>query len=104
MNSIVIFFLLVSDKEKLSPNCSWHCTLIGIENENRLINHLLRIKTGEEESTFWKNISGFTLMLILEEFKECAGILCEEGKGGFISCIIELFHISFSKVIGINYN
>jgi len=81
MNSIVIFFfLLVCGKEKLSPNCSRHCTLVGIRSEDRLINHLLRIETGEEEGTFWKNIFGFILMLILEELKECEGILCEEGK------------------------
>jgi len=35
---------------------------------------------GEGEDTFWKNISDFTLMLILEELEECEGILCEEGK------------------------
>jgi len=80
MNLIVIFFLLVSDKEKLSPNCNRHCTSVGIENEDRLINHLLRIGMGEGENTFWKNISGFTLMLILEKLEECKGILCEEGK------------------------
>jgi len=74
------FFLLVSGKKKLSPNYSRHCTLVGIENEDRLINHFLRIETGEEEGTFWKNISGFTLMLILEELEECEGILCEKGK------------------------
>jgi len=80
MNSIVFFFLLVSDKEKLSPNCSRHCTLVSIGSEDKLINHLLRIETGEGEGTFWKNISGFILMLILEELKECEDILCEEGK------------------------
>jgi len=30
MNSIIIFFLLVSGKEKFSPNCNEHYTLIGI--------------------------------------------------------------------------
>jgi len=55
MNSIVIFFLLVSGKEKLSSNCNRHCTLVGIESEDRLINHLLRIETGEGEGTLWKN-------------------------------------------------
>jgi len=57
-----LFFLLVSGKEKLSPNCSRYCTLVDIESEDRLINHLLRIETGEEEGMFWKNISGSTLM------------------------------------------
>jgi len=63
MNSIVIFFLLVSSKKKLSPNCSRNCTLVGIESKDRLINHLLRIETREEKGTFWKNISGFTLII-----------------------------------------
>jgi len=78
-NCYFFLILLVSGKEKLSPNCSRNCTLVGIESEGRLINHLLRIETGEGEGTFWKNISGSTLMLILEELEECEGILCEEG-------------------------
>jgi len=54
----------------LLPNCSRHCTLVDIENEERLINHLLWIEKREGEDMFWKKISGSTLMLILEELEE----------------------------------
>jgi len=79
MNSIVIFFKLVSDKGKMLPNCSRHCTLVGIESEDRLINHLSWNETVRKRKVR-KNIPGSTLMLILEELEECEGILCEEGK------------------------